>query len=248
MCRQSGQPDGVKVTREFLLAHVFKKSATIPDFYVLEHVRLADISRDLGFPLAALRMSMSGPETRCAQVGGFYFKVRSEVRDNEWALNDPQTICTVSVSLNPRSGAKYVRTDSLPRMRIKSVTLPQDRSKALEVTFELAADGKTPLVVSQGQFLVAYATQGRSPQDSPALDVWFLKKTPARIAVEPGKPVVLTAGTSTGDPVTGRPWSELPSGEYVLCVGIASGAPEDAGFDYHWIGTKFSDDYTFVVK
>ena len=48
-------------------------------------------------------------------------------------------------------------------------------------------------------------------------------------------------------PGTWNLWSDLPAGEYVFCVGIASRDLTPC-CDYHWAGLKISEDYKVVVK
>ena len=74
---------------------------------------------------------------------------------------------------------------------------------------------------------------------------------PGFITLPAGKPIVLTAispGPMKGGRATRERWSDLPPGEYVLCVGISSIEGEGLDIDYHWVGVKFSDDYKLVVK
>jgi hypothetical protein len=104
-------PDTVdtgKVTPEFLRSHGFRQSDPNRSIFTLPHVRLADISRTLRFPLSALRHTPSQPvdsDVRIVKIRDLYFVVESEVRDKDGrvisgSLDDPNAICTVSVSLN----------------------------------------------------------------------------------------------------------------------------------------------------
>jgi hypothetical protein len=182
---------------------------------------------------------------------GFHLWVESTVRVNDgvvW-LNDPNAICSARVLLNPRARpTTYLKTDSTPRMRIKSAVVPKDRSKSLEVTFELSADGKRLLVIAQNQFYIQLTTRGTSPGDIPPVGVSFPKGTPDRIAVSPGKQITLTvnAASTLWNPVTRTPWSDLPPGEYVLVVRV--GFDKDQAFDYQWMGEWTSEEYKLVVK
>ena len=159
-----------KLTREYLLANGFKQSAKNPDSFTVESVRLGDISKKLNFPLSALRRTVSSaPESdmRIVTVRDMEFVVRSEVhgpdfRAVERSFKSPDTLCTVGVSLKKRVPPKPpLKSDSTPRVQVKSVTVPKDRAKPLQVTFELAADGKTPVGLIQDQFHV-YVIQGDS--------------------------------------------------------------------------------------
>jgi hypothetical protein len=164
-------------------------------------------------------------------------------------LDDPNAVCTVSYALYQVRGPEHLKTDSTPRVRITSVTVPRDPEKGMQVSFELAADGKTPLSVGQNEILVGFARGGQSPRDFPRLPESFPPGTPSRIRVSSRKPTVLTITTfSNTCPRTGGSWSDLPAGQYLLCVGIASADPEGPRFDYHWEGITISDDYKLVIK
>ena len=244
--------------REYLLARGFKPSPDDRNIYKLEHVRLGDVSRDLGFPLLALEpvIADTSSDHRGVQVNGRYFVIKSEVRNKagrivEGSLDDPNAICTVSTALVRGRLREYVKPQSDPRMRIISVTVPKDRDKPLQITFELAADGATPLKVGQTDIAIGFASAGRSPKDFPRLFTKLPDGTPVYIIVSPGKPIVLTAISPRpikGGRATRERWSDLPPGEYVLCVGISSIEGEGSNVDYYWVGIKFSDDYKLVVK
>jgi len=260
---EQSTPPGPKLTREYLVAHGFKPSPTDRGLYERKHVRLGDALRDLGIPYAALEtmINVDSDHMRGADVQGMSVLVQSEVRQGKAglvmdSLDDLNAICTVTVPFGEEGPApkhvvrKVLETDSSPRMRIKSVTLPKDRSKPLQITFELAAEGKMPLVVSQRHFGMTFVTEGRSLQRMPGVGVSFPKATPERITVLPGKPVMftVTASDAMWNPVTRKPWSDLPSGQYVLCVTIGSGKDQSPAFDYEWVGDKYSDEYRLVIK
>ena len=187
-----------KLTREYLLANGFKQSAKNPDSFTVESVRLGDISKKLNFPLSALRRTVSSaPESdmRIVTVRDMEFVVRSEVhgpdfRAVERSFKSPDTLCTVGVSLKKRVPPKPpLKSDSTPRVQVKSVTVPKDRAKPLQVTFELAADGKTPVGLIQDQFHV-YVIQG----DSQAFTgtVQFPAHSVHRVLVRPESPITYT--------------------------------------------------------
>jgi len=253
-------PSAPKLTPEYLLAHGFKQSPTDRHLYVLKHVRLGDALRDLGLAHEALEgmMNVDADHVRAAEVQGLSVVVQTELRHTKDgyvmdSLDDLDAICKVAVLAAEEEPArkyparKLLKTDSSPRMRIKSVTLPKDGSKPLEIGFELAAEGKTPLVVSEGTFAILFTTQGPSPRHLVVQADPLPKKTPDRISVSPGKPIMLTLRTSR-NPVTGGPWSDLPPGEYVLCLAIGTGKRQSPSFDYEWVGVKHSDDYKVVIK
>ncbi len=163
-CAQKGDdmkkstPSTPKVTRTYLLAQGFKQSATDPDVYNLEHVRLADMARAFGFSVTDLRPTRNQSrysDTRTVKVDDFTFVVKSEVRDKNGkivsgSLDKPDAICTINVSLLQVPVRKYAKTDSTPRLHIKSVVMPKDRLKPWQITFELGARARSLWLYRRG--------------------------------------------------------------------------------------------------
>jgi hypothetical protein len=246
-----------KVTRAYLLARGFKESADQSGVFTLEHVRLRDVSRDLGFPLASLRPIRSQArvnEELTADVSGMSIIVESEVPYSkspmDGLLDNPDTICTVTVAISTGTvsgggtGTKeYLQTESTPRLHITSVLVPKRRTMALKITFEFAADGKTPLAAEQGQFQVELFTAKKSIVF--VGDASFPKNTPQPIDVNPGKPVTLTV-TTARNTISHGSWSDLPSGQYFLRIAV--NGTKDPDFDYQWTGERFSDEYKLTIK
>jgi len=142
------------------------------------------------------------------------------------------------------AGDGFLLTASHPRLRIKSVTAQRQRSQPLQVTLELAADGKTPVAVAQEQFSVHIYTANK-----PFLfdgDAAFEASAPKVFTVSPQKPSTLTLTTSTDRFGRRKHWDDLPHGSYTLRVYLNSG--KDVTFDYKWLGQTYSDDYKLVVK
>jgi len=245
---KKGTPFTPKVTREYLVAHGFKKVADDPGIFAQEHVRLGNVLGDLGVPLASLRLTANASpdsDVRTAEVGGIYVVVEAEGKRNKGRavrslLDNPDTICTVRVVLNPPSARRYLRTDSTPRLRIRSVTVPEDGAKSLNVTFELAATGKKPLAIAKRDF-DGSLTRNNLDRDLEC-GVRFSEESPQIISVSPSKPIVLR--------VTVYFNADLLSGEYVLRLRIGGGkGREPQSFDYEWEGQEYlSDNFKFVVK
>jgi hypothetical protein len=242
------------VTREYLLAHGFKRSAISSDVFTAQNARLSDISRDLGFPLASLRPTKNQPpdsDVRNAVVRGIYIIVRSEVRDPSGrvvrgSLDKPDAICTVTVSLGKgpvRPVRQYLPTTSVPRLRIRSVTAPQNRSKPLVISIEFAAEGTTPVVVDQSQFGIRLSVPGR--RHPVFAEPSFPEETPRVITVQPGQPTTLTIRTSKNS--GGVPWGNGPSGDYRVRIDL--GGMKAPVFDYQWVRSEvFSDEFKFAIK
>jgi hypothetical protein len=241
-------PPGSKITREYLLSHGFNESDDSPATFTREHVRLQDVLRDLGCPLAALHPTVnqdSHSDKRTADVQGIYVIVDAEVFDNKdyvgkHSLDNPDAICTVRVFLKQIPERKYLKTDSVPRLRIKSVTVPEDGAKSLHVTFELAATGQKPLAIAKHDFLSSLT--GTNLPSYPILGVGFPDEAPEIISLSPSKPIVLR--------VTVPLDAGVPSGEYVLRIrigSIKSRGPQR--FDYDWQGREYlSENFKFVIK
>ncbi|MHB1035370.1 MAG: hypothetical protein ACYC35_11380 [Pirellulales bacterium] len=241
-----------RVTREYLLAHGFKQSATDPDIYNREHVRLANIARDLGFSLKDLRPTVnqdSNSDVRTVEVGDLTFIVESEVRDNNGnivsgSLDRPDAICTIGVSLPQLAGREYLKTDSVLRLHIKSVVMPKDKSKPWQVTFELAASGQKLVAIPRGDFTVGLSRK-TPPPSAMVMYVLFPEKTPEVIAVSPRKPMVFTLDV----PPDAIPEELRASGDYALQVVISRGKRQQQTVDYEWQGRGYSsDEYRFLVK
>ena len=148
---------------------------------------------------------------------------------------------------------RYVNAESYPRLRVKSVTVPQARSQPLQIAFEIASVGKTPVAISQKQFSVwVFAAE------QPVLSVLFVglpvfpANSPQVFRISPDKPMPLTVTVSTNSlPVADHPdrpshWGDLPAGSYTLRVYVNSDKVRE--FDYQWLGQTYSDDYKLVIK
>ncbi len=249
-----------KLTRENLSAHGFKQSEKNEDSFVAEHARLGDVESALGFQITSLRPTVSqdmNSDSRYGLVEGKQVLVISEVRDEKGrivrkSLDKPDAVCTVYAWVK-----KYVppkpplRSDSTPRVQVKSVTVPRDRAKPLQVTFELAADGKTPVGLIQDQFHV-YVIQG----DSQAFTgtVQFPAHSVHRVLVKPESPITYTVSVPDEPTILEGGWKGLDPGKYTLQVIIEGGGLwKGMGFDYLWLegephGQKVeSKKYEFTV-
>jgi hypothetical protein len=157
--KRKSAPSAPTVTREYLLAHGFKESADHPGAFAQEHVRLRDVLRDLGFRLSDLSPAVNAQrsnEVLTVEARGMYVLIRPEFRDSKQAmgsgvveepLDDVDLLCAVRVWLNSAPRRRNLPTESAPQLTVKSVVVPSDRSKPLQVTFVLTADGKTPLAL-----------------------------------------------------------------------------------------------------
>jgi hypothetical protein len=245
-----------KVNRKYLLGQGFKQKFNDRELYELETNRLTDVLRDLGVSLADFEPAINarvGYDCRIAELKGWRVGVESQVDDPSGrSLEKPNTLCKVLVEINRAPGPTHLKTENSPRVRVTSVAVSRDGSRPLEIALELSADGKTPLALAQHQFGIRITVQGESPPKPLAVHGFLVKGTPDRILVFPGKPVTLTLNISGGFPQdsTSRPWSDFPTGKYVVRVLIDSGKDESErpSFDYQWVGRTSSDEYKVVIK
>jgi hypothetical protein len=262
---QAGPP-GSKITPAYLVAHGFKYNASA-EWYEAKHVRLADVARDLGLPLSALEHVVNQAHTDNRYVklpGGIYIEVRSEVLDKNpknakygviavGSLDDPSALCTAIVDYERPPKKVFRKTESSPHLHIISVATSKQGGNPLRITFQLSADGKTPLGVSQTHFGFAIAPKGKLTRHGIGHVVSFQQGTPDRIIVSPGRPATLTL-IAEGEwlpPLGAGPVGvskDLPPGEYTVCIRIVQLKDEGPGFDYNWIGTEYSDEYKVTVK
>lgn len=235
---------------EGLLSYGFKRSPTDPDYFTLEHARLADVARNMGFSpeYVQLMQREAGPtDSRAVMARGIYIVFTSETHDQNGnavadSLNDPQAICTVSVSFAEKQSRNYLKIDARPSLRVTSVRQSQTTPSQLEITIELAATGSTPLTASKMQFRFRLSGAG-SLFSNP---VFFNRDIPEPVIVMPGQPLTVTVGASTDDYVNDV-LHPLHSGSYALTVSI--GGEKDQKFDYQmWDLPIHSDVYDIVIR
>lgn len=136
--------------------------------------------------------------------------------------------------------------ESTPVLRIKKVTVPDDRTRPLSVTFEMAARGTGAFTVAQQQFSLHISTP-RQPYLFVS-DLQFSNSAPPRLfAIEPHTAATLTVTSSTNrDGVLPHIWSALKPGKYSVRVYINGGKTRD--FDYQWLGQTYSDEYELTIR
>ena len=222
-----------ELTREYLLANGFKPLAASPDSFIAEKVRLGDVASILGFKITSLRPTVSQPDhsdVRTGSVQSRRFVVRSEVRDTQGkivrgSLNEANSLCTVTISLKKVATAKPpLPTDSSPGVRVKSVTVPKRRTEPLQIVFELSADGKSPLAVTEAQVSVRlYDGETCVFEGHPT------KNPPDVFRVQSGKPSTFSIALKAKVRNNGA-WGDLVPGKYVLrVVVVGAGSMKSQG-------------------
>ena len=106
------------------------------------------------------------------------------------SLDNLDAMCTVTVTLDQTPKREYLKTNSSPRIQIKSV-VPDKKANRLQVTFEVSAIGSKPLAISQRWFNSIIV--GRDASSDRTFSADFPKGTPEFISILPDKPAVLGA-------------------------------------------------------
>ena len=132
---------------------------------------------------------------------------------------------------------------SHPKMSIKIVMMPKDPSRPLQVLFELAAEGKSPIAVSQQQFSVHI---GRDEQPRAFVGNAVFSTNAPKVFTVPAKIPLSLDVTTSSNRLAGGLWSDLRPGTYKLRVCIDAAKTRE--FDYQWLAETFSDDYMLVIK
>src|SRR5689334_17366607 len=122
-------------------------------------------------------------------------------------------ICSLLIVLGCTAAAvlpaadKYLSTRSSPLLRIKSVDYPEKKSDAFKIALELAADGKTPVAVSQKQFSV-YIGAADHPERFFIGDASFAQNAPRVMTVSPDKPLLISVSALKGRGTRYERWSD----------------------------------------
>jgi hypothetical protein len=242
-----------KITREYLLARGFKQSATDLDAYELENAHLKDVAQTLGFPIAALKMVQSRPinlDIRDIELpDSVYVEIMSKIPEIGkplalafHPLNDPNAICTATVWLKYVPPRELLKAESTPRISIKSVSVPKDRSQPLEISFELAVIGKTPLAFSKTQFRILISTE-EDQHSAYFFATSFSKDTPEPIIVLPEKAITLKVATKYLK--LQNQLSDLEARDYNICINITPARANH--YDYQAVGQTYSEEYKFSL-
>jgi hypothetical protein len=243
-----------KITREYLLARGFKQSANDLDIYELENAHLKDVAQTLGFSLATLRKTPGHPldqDIRDVKLpDSVYVEIKSRIPEigerfalAYYPLNDPNAICTAIVRIKYVPPRELLKTESKPQISIKSVSVPEERSKPLEISFELAAIGKTPLAFSKTQFRILISTE-ETQHSADFFATSFSKDTPEPIIVLPEKAITLKVTPQNLN--FHNKLSDLEAGDYKLRINIAPARANH--YDYQAVGQTYSEEYKFKLE
>ena len=112
----SSQSDSDRVTPEFLVDRGFIQGKSDTNLYTLGQVTLEEAARRLGFSTSQMRPTPSqsiDSDIRIVKVRNLLFVIRSEMRDSRGrvisgSLDNPDALCSVSVSLAQVSNGKLI--------------------------------------------------------------------------------------------------------------------------------------------
>ena len=68
------------------------------------------------------------------------------------------TVVLISVQSSLMAVGNFKSTKSMPKVTIDTVVIPKDKSKPLQITITVTADGKTPLAINIDQLSVHIST------------------------------------------------------------------------------------------
>jgi hypothetical protein len=138
---------------------------------------------------------------------------------------------------------RFREPGSHPQMSIKIVMMPKNPSRPLQVLFELSAEGKSAVAVSQQQFSVHI---GNDEQPRAFVGNAVFPTNAPKVFTVLAKTLLSLNATTFSNRLAGGLWSDLRPGTYKLRVCIDAAKTRE--FDYQWLGETFSDDYTLVIK
>jgi hypothetical protein len=133
------------------------------------------------------------------------------------------------------------------QLELKTIGAEVRHRDHVDVSFQVAANGTTPISFTQSQVEV-YLTWPSGRPSYVGKDLRFGKATPKIITIVPGgKPTVLTVSVLRG---FGPPdeWTGIAPGKYSVDVWIRGNTKGQADFDYHWLGVERTKPYPIVVK
>ena len=135
----------------------------------------------------------------------------------------------------------YLSPDPAVKFQIKGVTVPTNLSQPLQVTFEMAATGKTPIAVSQDHFAFVMWRPGNFSEESG--DLLFSNTVPNILIAQSMSNITITATIASND--FHQSWSHSGPGQYGMQIAI--GSDKTRHFDYEYMGQRRSDPYLFAV-
>jgi hypothetical protein len=244
--------DDTVITPQFLAEKGFTESKSI---CTLSPVTVTDAAKLLGFKLSDMHRTKNqsaNSDIRTVDIRNLGFVITSLVTDAHGhvvpgSLDDPNALASVSVSLVQVARPKFRPTTSMPRLTITSARLPEENSKPLTVTLEIAADGKDdPIAVSRDRFTIFIFESDRKTQRYRG-DADKSKKQSEWITIRPDEPQQLELTASAPDSDSKKRLSALPAGKYFVRVELHHGSKEQR-HDYESLSDIRSKDFPMEIK
>ena len=133
--------------------------------------------------------------------------------------------------------------DAWPKLTIKSVVTPKEKGEPFQLAFEIASVGKTPVAVSEEQFVVEIARWRWLFRGN----MLFTNRTSRILTVRPEKPLTVGALVFLTEGEGEKKRSvELKPGKYNIHLFIFGDRVRR--FDYQRLGQMSSPAYDFEVK
>jgi hypothetical protein len=148
-------------------------------------------------------------------------------------------LCCVSA----RSADHFKESKSEPLLHIQIVLTPSDRAKPIQVNFEFASKGKTPVAVLRDQL---YFEIGNNQKPHAFRGTALFATNSPTVFTVPAKSLMNLSATTISNKLSGDSLSKLPAGMYKLRVCIEQRKDREA--DYQWLQEVCSDTYDLSLK
>ena len=150
--------------------------------------------------------------------------IPSKVRPS---LEDANSFCNATVHINFVPPQPHLQTDSTPRLNIKAIKVAEESSTPLQITFEISADGTSPIAIPKHDLRLLMFNK-----DNVCLapSISFPEAATDYFTVKPDDPITLTAYV----PLEYLPENKIIPGEYKIQIALDAGKGSDQHIDYQW--------------
>lgn len=169
-------------------------------------------------------------------------RIRSEHLSRSTLLSVVVTLAFTGIVSG--SDQQFKAATANPKLRIEKLTVPQDRSKPLQIRFTLSANGEGSFAISQQQLSLHISTA-----EEPYVfisDLVFPKDSAKQFTVASKTPTTISASSASNRFGKRLGWNSLKPGKYKVRVYVNAG--KEQKFDYQWLGQAYSDDFELVVE
>jgi hypothetical protein len=147
------------------------------------------------------------------------------------------------ICVQVRAADHFKEPKSEPLLHIQIVLTPSDRAKPIQVNFEFASKGKTPVAVLRDQL---YFDIGNDQKPHAFRGTALYATNSPTVFTVPAKSLMNLSATTISNKLTGDAMSKLPAGMYKLRVCIEQRKDREA--DYQWTQEVCSDSYDLSLK